>query len=62
MRYFFVFFLVSASFFVQGQSKTTETLHKKYQDAISAFFYHNTLRMLNQQDDKDLDELIKDVE
>jgi len=62
MRYFFVVFLVSASLLVQAQSKTTETLHKKYQDAISAFFYHNTLRMLNQQDDKELDELIKDVE
>jgi hypothetical protein len=62
MRYFFFAMLISASAFVQAQSKTTETLHKKYQDAISAFFYHNTLRMLNQSDDKALDELIKDVE
>jgi hypothetical protein len=45
-----------------AQSKTTEALHKKYSDALSLFFYNNTLRMLNQSDDKAFDELIKDIE
>lgn len=45
-----------------AQTKTTEALHKKYSGALSAFFYHNTLRMLNQNDDPALDELIKDIE
>lgn len=45
-----------------GQSKTTEALNKKYSDARVFFFYNNTLRMLNQTDDKDFDELIKDIE
>ena len=45
-----------------AQSKTTEALNKKHSDALTAFFYNNTLRMLNQTDDKDFDALIKDVE
>lgn len=45
-----------------AQSKTTETLHKKHEDALSLFFYNNTLRMLNQSDDKAFDELIKDIQ
>ena len=45
-----------------AQSKTTEALHKKYSDAMSLFFYNNTLRMINQKEDKDLDALIKDIE
>jgi hypothetical protein len=45
-----------------AQSKTTEALHKKHSDAMSLFFYNNTLRMINQKEDKDLDALIKDIE
>ena len=45
-----------------SQSKTTEALHKKYDESLSLFFYNNTLRMLNQSDDKAFDELIKDIE
>lgn len=45
-----------------AQSKTTEALHKSHGDALSLYFYNNTLRMLNQAEDKTFDELIKDVE
>ena len=45
-----------------AQTKTTETLHKANGDALSLFFYNNTLRMLNQADDKEFDALIKDIE
>lgn len=45
-----------------SQSKTTEDLHKKYNESLSLFFYNNTLRMLNQTDDQAFDELIKDIE
>jgi Domain of unknown function (DUF4252) len=45
-----------------GQTKTTEKLHKANGDALALFFYNNTLRMLNQADDKDFDALIKDIE
>lgn len=45
-----------------AQSKTTEALAKKHTDALSLFFYNNTLRMLNQSNDPNFDELIKDIE
>jgi hypothetical protein len=45
-----------------AQSKTTEALAKKHSDALSLFFYNNTLRMLNQSNDPNFDELIKDIE
>src|SRR5688572_21317708 len=45
-----------------AQSKTTEALQKKYDNAMAFFFYQNTLRMLNQKEDKEFDELIKDIE
>lgn len=44
-----------------AQSKTTESLAKKY-DASSFFFYNNTLRMINQTEDPTFDEVIKDIE
>ena len=45
-----------------AQSVTTEALQKKHGDALNLFFYNNTLRMLNQQEDPEFDELIRDIE
>lgn len=45
-----------------AQTKTTENLHKQNKDALSLFFYNNTLRMLNQSDDAEFDDLIRDIE
>ncbi|MBT1703199.1 DUF4252 domain-containing protein [Chryseosolibacter indicus] len=50
------------SSFAYAQSLTTEKLHKNHKDALSLYMYHNTLRMLNQNDDPDFDALIKDIE
>lgn len=47
---------------LNAQSKTTESLNKSYPNSKVFFFYNNTLRMLNQSDDKDFDALIKDIE
>lgn len=44
-----------------AQTKTTVELDKKY-EGMSLYFYKNTLKMLNQKDDKDFDELIKDID
>jgi len=52
-------FVSIASF---AQSKTTEILQKKFDDSFSLFFYHNTLRMINQSESKEFDEMIKDIE
>lgn len=45
-----------------AQTKTTENLHKRNKEALSLFFYNNTLRMLNQSDDVEFDDLIRDIE
>jgi len=53
--------LAAIPVFVSAQTKTTEELDKKY-EGLSLYFYKNTLRMLNQTDDKNFDELIRDIE
>ena len=50
------------SFGAHAQSKTTQSLQDQNKDAFSLYFYQNTLRMLNQTEDKEFDELIKDIE
>lgn len=62
MKTFLLVFCIILSSTVRGQSVTTEALRKKHSDALTLFFYNNTLRMLNQTDDKELDDLIKDIE
>jgi hypothetical protein len=62
MRYLIIGLLVCVTLASQAQSKTTDDLHKKNSEALSLFFYNNTLRMLNQTDDKEFDALIKDIE
>ncbi|MDH4058330.1 MAG: DUF4252 domain-containing protein [Cyclobacteriaceae bacterium] len=47
---------------VFGQTQTTTELHERYNDALSLYFYKNTLRMLNQTENKEFDEMIKDIE
>ncbi len=57
-------FLISFVFLFQvsfAQTNTTTELDKKY-DGFSLYFYKNTLRMFNQKDNPEFDELIKDIE
>lgn len=56
------FVFVACSFGAGAQSKTTEALQEKHDDALALFFYNNTLRMLNQKEDAAFDALIKDIE
>ncbi len=53
--------LVISATLVFGQTKTTQALDEKY-DGLTLYFYRNTLRMLNQTEDKNFDEMIKDIE
>ena len=55
---FLIFFGISAN----AQSQTTNNLQKKYEKAFSLYFYKNTLRMLNQENSKEFDEAIKNIE
>jgi len=61
MKSFFFLALLIFSINSFAQTKTTDELDKKY-EGPSLYFYKNTLRMLNQNDNKDFDELIKDIE
>lgn len=62
MKKLFLLLAVLVPMGISAQSKTTEELQKKYNDSKSFFFYNNTLRMINQTEDKAFDELIKDIE
>lgn len=62
MKVLFVIILSACSLSGFSQSKTTENLQKKYTGSLSLFFYQNTLRMLNQSENKEFDQLIKDIE
>jgi len=61
MKLIFALILLFSSTLAFGQTKTTTALDEKY-EGLSLYFYKNTLRMLNQTDDKEFDELIKDIE
>ncbi len=62
LRFSVILLFVVLSFGASAQSKTTQLLQDQNKDAFSLYFYQNTLRMLNQVDDKEFDELIKDIE
>lgn len=62
MRYTILILLLIVTLSVQAQSNTTEKLQEKYDESLALFFYNNTLRMINQNDDKEFDALIKDIE
>ncbi len=57
-----VFALCLVSIAAFSQTQTTQDLDKRFDDGLSLYFYKNTLRMLNQTESKEFDELIKDIE
>jgi hypothetical protein len=62
VKLFLLTVLLFVSCTLYGQSKTTEKLAKKYSGSLTLFFYNNTLRMINQSESKEFDELVKDIE
>jgi hypothetical protein len=56
-----ILFLLLTAAQSMAQTKTTEDLDAEV-DGLSLYFYKNTLRMLNQGDSKEFDEMIKDIE
>ncbi len=55
-------YLLSFGWMAQGQSKTTQALQEKHEESLNLYFYKNTLRMLNQQENKEFDQLIENIE
>lgn len=63
MKYgFLMLFFLAAMQPAIGQSNTTNDLQKKYDETMTLFFYKNTLRMINQQENKEFDEMIQNIE
>lgn len=54
--------LLASGVAATAQSKTTLDLEKKFEGSFTLFFYKNTLRMLNQQENPEFDELIRNIE
>lgn len=61
MKVLFALILFCSVSLVSGQTKTTQALDDKY-EGRTLLFYRSTLKMLNQSDDKEYDEIIKDIE
>jgi hypothetical protein len=61
MRFPLLTFVFCASVSALAQTNTTNELDKKY-EGLSLYFYKNTLKMFNQQDNKEFDEMVKDIE
>ena len=56
------FFMLLFSTMGYSQSKVTQKLQEQNSDGLVLFFYNNTLRMINQKDDQEFDDLIRDIE
>jgi hypothetical protein len=62
MRIFIAILAIAMPFLGHSQSKTTQEFHKQHEDAFVLFFYQNTLKMLNQDDNAEFAEIIKDID
>lgn len=62
LKVVFVLAAVASGLLAQAQTKTTEALSERFDNAMELYFYKNTLKMLNQAEDPAFDELIKDIE
>jgi hypothetical protein len=60
-RLLLVMIMAGATQAALAQTKTTELLDEKH-DGTTLYFYKNTLRMLNQKEDPEFDDMIKDIE
>lgn len=54
--------LLLISFWGYSQSRTTQDFHDDHENAFVLFFYSNTLKMLNQDNNAEFEELIKDID
>jgi len=61
-RFLYLSLLLAIPGLVAAQTKTTQALAERYTESMSLFFYKNTPRMLNQTEDKEFDEMIKDID
>ncbi|MDD1443062.1 DUF4252 domain-containing protein [Dolichospermum sp. ST_sed3] len=61
-RIILVVAMAASSLGLLAQAKTTNALQKNFDNSLSLYFYKNTLRMLNQAENKDFDEMVKNID
>jgi hypothetical protein len=61
-KYSIFIILVALSFQLSAQSEATKKLQARFENSFSLYFYKNTLRMLNQDNNPEFDELVKNIE
>ncbi len=54
--------LVIATAELRAQAKATEALQATFDKSLALYFYKNTLRMLNQTENKEFDDMIRNIE
>lgn len=62
ISFLLICFLLMVGPFAKAQTETTTALNKQFDDALTLYFYKNTLRMLNQSENPEFDDLIKEIE
>lgn len=62
IRIFIIIIVMGSGFGLSAQSLTSKQLGEQYDASLNLFFYRNTLRMLNFNDDPDFDKMISGIE
>jgi hypothetical protein len=57
-----IIILAASTSILWAQAKTTNALQEKFESSLSLYFYKNSLRMLNQTENKDFDEMVKNID
>jgi hypothetical protein len=61
-KFILIAWLAASTPALWAQSNTTNKLQEKFESSLSLYFYKNTLRMLNQSENKDFDEMVKNID
>ena len=54
--------LITLSHLAIGQSKSTQKLHEKYDDAFTMFFYKSTMKMFGSENTREFTDMVKGIE
>ena len=62
MKKIALYLLIFFPYLLSAQSETTQEFHQQHEDAFVLFFYNNTLKMLNMEENMEFEALIKDID
>lgn len=61
-KFFLILALMASVSNLWAQAKATNALQAKFDNSLALYFYKNTLRMLNQSENKDFDDMVKNID